>query len=456
MLIVLATTMAVAKEITVGTDPDHNILDLNNALGDAVSGDTIVLKAGTYRLNNELDNLLGIGLENVIIRGEDPSNPPIIDGDGVGRVFLLRRPKNVTLENLVIQNMTEGGLNIDDADIDTGEPPESWLPTLNHNITLRNITIRDIGTDSGNIDGLKLSGLNEFHIINLQVINWGDGGSAIDMVGCHNGVIENSFFHSDHKNVLTTGLVHKGGSETITIKNSRFELPKGFGSAVKLGGSTSDGLFRFKAGDSGYEAKDINVENNTVIHGKSAFSFVNIDGGRVQSNTIYQPSDWILRILNEAAGEGNDFPTRNGEFLDNTIIFDNGLEEAINIDETNTTEPETFVFARNQWFNSDDASASTPVLPSTEAEGIYGENPGFDPGKPTTATANDADSKPTESEASKPSGSGGGSLSIALLVFFIGWFLMRHFFRPHHFRLYFFSQSQCRNRINVLKLRKTG
>ena len=446
LLLSLVTTMAIGKDITVGKDPDHNILDLNNALGDAAPGDTIILKPGVYKLDNEIGSLFAAGLENVVIRGEDPANPAIIDGDGIGKVFLLRRPKNLTLENLVIQNMTQGGLNIDDADVDTGEPPESWQPTLSHNVTLRNITIKDVGTNSGNIDGLKLSGLNEFHIDNLQVINWGDGGSAIDMVGCHNGVIENSFFHSDHKNILTTGLVHKGGSETILVENNRFELPKGFGNAVKLGGSTSDGLFRFKEGDSGYEAKDIIVENNTIIHGKSAFSFVNIDGGRVHNNTIYQPSDWVLRILNEAAGEGNTFPTRNGEFLDNTVIFDNGLEETVNIDGSNPTEPETFVFARNQWFNSDDASASTPVLPSTETEGIYGVDPKFDPGIQTTENPDSTDSEPNdtngdEGEASNASGGGSGSLSTPFLALLFGWLLMRYFFRPHFLRRYVFSQG---------------
>lgn len=441
LLCVLATTTALGKEIMIGTDPDHNILDLNNALGEARPGDTIILKSGVYKLDTEINSLFASGLENVVIRGENPANPATIDGNGVGKVFLLRRPKNLTIENLIIQNMTEGGLNIDDADIDTGEPPEDWRPSLAHGITLRNITIRDIGVDSGNIDGLKLSGLNEFHIDKLQVINWGDGGSAIDMVGCHNGIIENSLFHSDHQNVLTTGIVHKGGSETITVKNSRFELPKGFGSAVKLGGSTSDGLFRFKAGDSGYEAKDIVVENNIVIHGKSAFSFVNIDGGRAENNTIYHPSDWVLRILNEAAGEGNNFPTRNGQFLGNTVIFDNGLEEAVNIDGNNPTEPETFLFAHNQWFNSDDASASTPALPSPETEGLYGVDPQFDPSKPTAGVPDAPDPPdnkphPSDSEAvseeseAKGGGGGGGALSAhSLVLLLVTYLLMRRFFR---------------------------
>ena len=446
LLFMLATSIAIGKDITVGTDPEHNILDLNNALGAAAPGDTIILKPGTYKLTSELSSLIGLGLEDVVIRGENPKNPPVIDGDNIGRAIILRRPKNLTIENLIIQNMTQGGLNIDDADIDTGEPPESWEPTLAHNITLRNIIIRDIGVNSGNIDGLKLSGLNEFHIDNLQVLNWGDGGSAIDMVGCHNGTIENSLFHSDKKNVLTTGLVTKGGSETIRIKNNRFELPKGFGSAVKLGGSTSEGLFRFKPGDSGYEANDIVVENNTIIHGKSAFSFVNIDGGRAQHNTIYQPSDWIIRIINEAEVDGI-VPPRNGEFSDNIVVFDNNLQEAVNIDDNNPTEEETFIFARNQWFNKDDPSASTPLLPSTETDGVYGVDPGFDPGKPAAENPNDTGSKPSgdeevlsESETSNSGGGGGGgSLSIALLMLFSSVFLMRRFFRSHWLRPHVFG-----------------
>jgi len=43
--------------------------------------------------------------------------------------------------------------------------------------------------DGGNLDGIKLSGLTGFRVEDCAITDWSTGGSAIDMVGCHDGVI---------------------------------------------------------------------------------------------------------------------------------------------------------------------------------------------------------------------------------------------------------------------------
>jgi len=354
--------------------PASNIAELDAALREPQTGDTIILSPGRYEMDgDEYKYLFGNNLKNVTIRSEDPANPAIIDGKGIGRVILFRSPEGLTLKDLVIENMTEGGLNIDDND-DNGEIPKPWKPASN--IELQNLLIRNIGAHGGNIDGIKLSGLSDFHIENVQVTNWGDGGSAIDMVGCHKGIIETSIFRTTHKNILSTGVVTKGGSKNITIRNNRFELPKGFGRAIKLGGSTSPGLFRFTNGDSGYEASDITVEDNIVIGGRSAFSYVNIETGVVQRNIVYKPSDWILRILNEAEASGLTI-TQKGKFLNNIIVFDRQLKTAVNIGEK--TKASSFMFNHNHWYNADEPKKSKPRLPSIEVNGVYGKNPNIEP-----------------------------------------------------------------------------
>jgi len=351
-----------------------DIAGLDAALREPQTGDTIILASGRYELDgNEYKYLFGNNLKNVTIRSQDPANPAIIDGNGLGRVVLFRSPQGLTLEDLVIQNMTEGGLNIDDND-DNGEIPKPWRPA--RKIVLRNLIVRNIGVNGGNIDGIKLSGVRDFHITNVQVTNWGDGGSAIDMVGCHEGIIEASQFRNSHKNILTTGLVTKGGSKNITIRNNRFELPRGYGGAVKLGGSTSPGLFRFARGESKYEASNITVENNVVLGGRSTFSYVNIEAGLVQRNIIYKPSDWVIRILNEAEVGGLTF-TRKGKFLNNIIVFDKQLKTAVNIGEK--TEADSFIFKGNRWYNVDYPKKSKPQLPSSEVNGMYGKNPNIEP-----------------------------------------------------------------------------
>lgn len=354
--------------------PVSDIATLDAALREPQAGDTIILAPGRYTMDNhEYNYLFGNNLKNVTIRSQDSANPAIIDGNGLGRVILFRSPQGLTLEDLIIENMTEGGINIDDND-NNGEIPNPWRPASS--VKLRNLIVRNIGAKGGNIDGIKLSGLSEFQIDNVHVIDWGDGGSAVDMVGCHNGIIKNSVFRNTRKNTLTTGVVTKGGSQNIMIRNNHFDLPKGFGRAVKLGGSTSPGLFRFAKGESGYEAKNITVESNVVLGGRSAFSYVNIDGGLIRKNIIYKPADWILRILNEAEVSGLT-PTRSGQFLNNIIVFDKQLKTAINIG--GDTEASSFSFKQNQWYNTDTPQQSKPILPSPESLGVYGENPDLDP-----------------------------------------------------------------------------
>jgi len=50
--------------------------------------------------------------------------------------------------------------------------------------------------DSGNNDLLKLSGLDYFEIRNCEFRNGAEGGSGIDMVSCHHGIIQGNHFEN--------------------------------------------------------------------------------------------------------------------------------------------------------------------------------------------------------------------------------------------------------------------
>jgi hypothetical protein len=302
--------------LTAGTITVRNVSELEGVLNTQSNGNEIVLSPGVYKVSGAL---YAHGLENITIRSQDANNPAVIEG---GAVFRLSQPKHVTIKDLVIQGMSAGGLNIDDVEGPDGAAPgANWNSDLAHDITLQNIKLINIGNDTGNIDGIKLSGVDIFTVDNVQVINWGGGGSAIDMVGCHNGTIKNSLFRS-RQIAWTTGMVTKGGSEGITMSKNRFEL-KNQGIAVKLGGSTEKPFFRFGPGESGYEAKNITVSDNTIIHSRAAVSYVNISGGGlVKDNLIYQTGTKIARILDEASGEGHNFETSNGGFSGNTVNGD--------------------------------------------------------------------------------------------------------------------------------------
>ncbi len=314
-----------------------------------------VYSGGHYRTN----------LQQVTIRSAEPANQAIIDGGSNG--IQLSDASNVTIADVVFRNQVDNGLNIDDG---------GTFDTPAQNITLRNITVRDIVT-AGNHDGIKLSGVNDFLIENVQVLNWGTGGSAVDMVGCHRGLIQNSsFVHTNTANGGTT-LQPKGGCKDIVFRANRIDLPRGSGRAVQAGGSTGTPFFRFVDGESGYEASQIVAEGNVIIGGSSAFSWVNINGGIFHHNVVNRPGQWVARILNE--NQGNPIvDTQNGQFHDNRIVFnDTGSEFSTAVNVGPETLPSTYSFARNRWLNlaTPTVSGSTPTLPVAETGGTYGVDP---------------------------------------------------------------------------------
>jgi len=330
------------------------------ALAAAAAGDEIILQPGVYDGGHYRANL-----QQVTIRSADPANRAIIDGGSNG--IQLSDAAHVTIADLVFRNQTDNGINIDDG---------GSFDTPASNITLRNLTVRDIVT-AGNFDGIKLSGVNDFLIENVEVLNWGTGGSAVDMVGCHRGLIQNSHFRHTNTNNGGTTLQPKGGSKDITFRANRIDLPRGAGRAVQAGGSTGTQFFRFVDGDSGYEANRIVAEGNVILGGSSAFSWVNIDGGLFHHNLVSRPGQWVARILNENQGQPIVDP-QNGVFADNRIVYNDTASEfstAVNVGPE--TLPATYTFARNQWLNlaNPTPAGSTPSLPVPETGGTYGVGP---------------------------------------------------------------------------------
>ena len=325
----------------------NNETEFANALASASDGDSILLAPGNYNGGFFQANLTG-----VTIRSQFSNNMATIVG-GTNAIQLTDATR-VTVADMIFEGQTGNGLNIDDG---------GSFSTPSTDITIRNLTVRDMNA-TGNNDGIKLAGVTGFHIDGVTVQNWGAGGSAIDTVGAHHGVIENSNLRHDSLGAVGSGIRPKGGSKAITIRANRVDLPGTNGRAIQAGGSTDPQFFRFIDGDSNYEADEIRVEGNVVINGSSSFSFVNIDGGVFHSNLAHRPDDWFIRILNENAGN-SIVDTRNGQLHDNVFVFNDTASEfnrAVNIGAE--TEAGTFEFERNQWYNIASPSNSTPNLPS--------------------------------------------------------------------------------------------
>ena len=344
----------------------RNEQELRAAMAKAGPGTRVLLAPGEYRGNLQFSGVRGEAGRPIVVAAADPRNPPVFAGGGAAMHFV--DPAFLELRDLVIRDMSGNGINIDDG---------GTFDTPAHGIVLHGLTIRDIGPE-GNRDGIKMSGVTDFRIEGCTVERWGTGGgSGIDMVGCHRGVIEgNVFRHNGGSN--SAGVQAKGGSSAIAVRGNRFENAGDRG--VNIGGSTGIAYFRpplgsREAGAGNVEAKAIVVEGNTFIGGGAPAAFVSQVGGIVRFNTIYRPKRYVLRILQESRTP--DFArSREGEFSDNIVAFRaDEVRGIVNIGPD--TAPETFRFARNAWYCLDRPERSTPSLPSPETGGLYGKDPQF-------------------------------------------------------------------------------
>ena len=337
-----------AEHIVVRTDDE-----LAAALRAAKPGDEIRLTSGTYRGGIHV-TLAGAKDKPIVLTSDDPTQKAVIDGRSG---LHLAGSNYVTVSHLRIRGSTGNGLNIDDGGADAAERAVG--------IRVLDCEIIDTGP-KGNTDGIKLSGLKDFEITGCTVEGW--GGSAIDMVGCADGVIQGCSITGKDGFDQSSGVQMKGGTTRITVKQNRFS--NAGSRALNVGGST--GLAYFRPLDAAYEAKEITVENNLIEGSETAVAFVGVDGAVFRNNTIKQPGKWVMRILQESR-DARFAKCRNVIFERNLIEYSRqSVRTFVNIGPD--TQPETFVFKSNWWWCVDGATVK-PDLPAPETDGVYGRDP---------------------------------------------------------------------------------
>lgn len=332
---------------------------LLDALRAARPGTVILIAPGQYDGGLFVRGLRGTPEQPIVIAAADPNRPPVFRGGNNG--LHLAAAAHVELRSLVFTGAADNGVNIDDGG-DFARTPAAG-------IRLIRVGVADVGP-RGNRDGIKLSGVTDFELRECRVERWGDAGSAVDMVGCHRGLIANCEF-LDGPQEQGSGVQMKGGSSDIRVQRCRFV--RAGARAVNIGGSTGLEFFRPQP-PAGYEARAISVEGNIFVGSQAPIAFVGADGATVRFNTIYHPERWALRILQENRARGF-VPCRNGRFTDNIVVFrsDRWASGGINIGPD--TAPETFEFERNVWYCSDQPSVGAPRLPTRERDGLVGLNP---------------------------------------------------------------------------------
>jgi hypothetical protein len=342
-----------------------NVNDTNSfyaALVNAADGDEILLQPGVYPGRFE-----AISLKGVTIRSADVTNRAIIDALGFGEGIKLASADRVTIADLIIQNASENGINIDDGGF--------LVPSTN--ITLRNLWIRD-----GGGHGIKTAGVDHFLIDRVRVTDWGSGFAAMNLLGAHDGLVQHSFIER-----VTTfdgfGIKVEAGSTDVAIRANR--LVDAGERAIQFGGGVGSSVFRPQpAGD--VAADDIIAEGNVIVDRgaagagiRAAVAFANVNGTTFRNNLVFRPGIFVGRILRENFEPGF-VDTQNGTFEDNIIIWHEGdIFAPLAINVSIGTLPETFHFEGNTWFNASDPTNSFVTLPVNETNGQYGINPRVGP-----------------------------------------------------------------------------
>ena len=337
----------------------------------ATPGTAVVLAPGTYPGGGSVSGLAGTPEAPIWIRGSSATNRAILSGANAG--LHLTRVRYLVVENLEVSGSAHNGINCDDGG-DYGNA------TATHHVVFRNLDIHDIG-GTGNQDGLKLSGVNRYRVLDCRFARCGGSlsGSGIDHVGCHSGVVARCVFEQMSGNAVQC----KGGSADIDITQCR--ILDGGARGVNIGGSTGPAYFRppLFTNAVNVEARAIRVTANVFRGASAPVAFVGCTDCLVANNTIVDPEDWFLRILQESVSSPPyDFlPCGENAFMNNLVYFERAGLKGTDINVGGNTAPASFLFANNLWYAHDRPGESRPDYPVTESGGLVGENPAlFDPG----------------------------------------------------------------------------
>ena len=189
----------------------------------------------------------------------------------------------------------------------------------------------------------------------------GFSGSGIDHVGCHEGLIQGNFFEEMSGNAIQT----KGGSENITIHANK--IVNGGHRAFNIGGSTGFEYFRppLSSSQPNFEARNIRVTANVIEGSVAPLAFVGAVDSMAVNNTIINPTNWLLRILQESTTSGSyEFLPCGDNTVANNLFYFSRNDLSVHVNIGLNTAAETFSFTNNLWYALDlpGQSLGTPIV----------------------------------------------------------------------------------------------
>ncbi len=333
---------------------------------DAGPGAAVRIHAGTYPGRVNVSDLSGTAQAPIWIGGVAGEARPVIENASEG--MHLTRVRYLVVHDLEVRQTDHNGINCDDGG-------DYANPDATRHVIFRDLYIHHVG-GSGNQDCLKLSGVDDYYVLDSEFTQCGGGtsGSGVDHVGCHGGLIAGNDFHDLSANAVQC----KGGSQDIEIRANR--MVNAGVRALNMGGSTGFTYFRppLSTTAPNYEARDIRAVANVIQGSPAALAFVGCVECVAANNTIVDPTHWLIRILQETttSGDYEFLPCSDNTVVNNLFYFDRSdLSSYRDINIGPDTAPETFVFSHNLWYAHDDPAQSEADLPVTETNGLVGQNP---------------------------------------------------------------------------------
>lgn len=325
---------------------------LRAALQDLAPGALVVIGPGVYSGRHELRGVKGTAAAPIVICG-DPRDPPVFEGGG-SEAWHLSGCEHLVLRDLIVRGFPGNGINVDDG---------GARDAPSRGIRITRVTIEATGPD-GNHDALKLSGVDEFLVEDCTFRGW--GGSAVDLVGCHDGEIRGCVFEGLPGFSQHSGVQLKGGTARVAVRDSRF-LAAG-ARAVNAGGHTGGDFFR--PPDARTEAQDLTIEACAFAGGEAPIAAVGVDGLQIRGNWIHLPEKWVLRLLLENR-EPRLAPTARVIFTGNTIVFDARVRDFINVGPG--VGPDALLLRDNRWIElgPDGEPVPAPRRPVEEPAAAY-------------------------------------------------------------------------------------
>ena len=334
----VAATPVAAADITVGPDPGYDHATIQDAVDAAVGGETIIVAAGTYagNINVNKSNLTIVGSVPASGRGAGPA-APVIDGNNQPGSGFVIQAHGITIKGFVIRDFGTGPANSD-----RGHGIFAYNPGKN-NITIQNNTIDNTNwvavfafTDDGTV--------HTNWDVSRNVVSNVDFYS-IEYTNVHDSVIADNYVDAGGGEIGILVSSQHGGASVSDIQVLGNEV---FGASVVWGLGML--LYKNTAG----HFRNITVECNTIrdgaIYGGIAVwdAVGSHDNIRINRNAIFDNASGLTvwsGVVVDATDNwwGSDSgpfhstnPTGTGNPVSNNVLFSPWIKKAVATTATGT------------------------------------------------------------------------------------------------------------------------